>query len=57
MKKLMVYSMSDIKIIQTSRKFTYFAFIRPYKDKVSEFSSSLDDFNVQHMPLFFPYSV
>ena len=46
---------SDTKIIQTTRKSTYFAFVRLYKGKVGGFSSSLNDFSVRHMPLVFPY--
>ena len=42
-------------IIQTTRKSSYFAFVRPYKGKVAGFSSSSNDFSVRHMPLVFPY--
>ena len=46
---------SDTKIIQTTWKSNYFAFIGPYKGKVTGFSSSLDDFSVRHNPLVFSY--
>eukprot|EP00493_Phyllostaurus_siculus_P004657 UN04678 len=29
--------------------------MKPYKGKVGEFSSSLNDFSVRHIPLVFPY--
>ena len=48
--------MSDTKIIQTTRKSSYFAFITAYKGKVTGFSSSLDDFSVRHNPLVFHIS-
>ena len=49
------WCVSDMKIIQTTRKSSYFAFITAYKGKVTGFSSSLDDFSVRHNPLVFSY--
>eukprot|EP00493_Phyllostaurus_siculus_P020244 UN20569 len=40
------WHVSDIKIIQTTRKSNFFSFIRPYKGKVVGFSNSLNDFSV-----------
>ena len=49
------WCVSDIKIIQTSRKSNYFTFIMFDTLKLSGFSSSLDNFNVRHKLLIFPY--
>ena len=49
------WHVSDTKIIQTTGKSGYFTFIMCYTIKLSGFSSSLGDFNVQHIPLVFPY--
>ena len=41
--------MSDTKIIQPTRKSSYFAFVRIYEGQVTGFSSSLDDFSVDNI--------
>ena len=49
------WHVSDTKIIQTTQKSSYFAFVKLYKGKVAGFLSSLNDFSVRHMPIVFPY--